>query len=471
MLFSSLSFLFFFLPISLFFYYILPNKFKNIILLIFSLIFYMWGEPKYIILMLLSITLCYIFGLLIDFFDKNKKYKLKKITFVVSIACILGILIYFKYFNFLIDIFNLFKFTQINMKTILLPIGISFYTFQILSYLIDLYKSKIKVQKNYFLLALYISFFPQLIAGPIVRYETIENQLLNRKQTISKILSGMKKFIIGLGKKVIISNHIAIIADSVFNSQTLSNYSSLVLIIGILSYTFQIYFDFSGYSDMAIGLARVFGFEFEENFNYPYISKSITEFWKRWHISLSKFFKEYLYIPLGGNRVSKLKWIRNMFIVWFLTGLWHGSAWNYIIWGLYYCIILILEKTLFKKVLNKIPNIIKLILTFILINIGWLIFRANSLQDLLIIVQNIIINKGNIGLISFISENPDLIFALPHIILAVILSTNIIEKLNKKFIDSRIYNMISNIILIIIFLISISYLVANKYNPFIYFRF
>ncbi len=471
MLFSSLSFLFFFLPICIFFYYIFPNKLKNIVLLIFSLIFCMWGEPKYIILMMLSITLSYIFGLLIDYFDKNKKYKLKKISFAISIICILCILVYFKYFNFFVDILNSFKFVKIDIKTILLPIGISFYIFQILSYLIDLYKNKIKVQKNYFLLALYISFFPQLIAGPIIRYETIENQLLNRKNTAFKILYGIKKFIVGLGKKVIISNQVAIIADAVFNSQGLNNYSTLVLIIGILSYTFQIYFDFSGYSDMAIGLASIFGFELEENFNYPYISKSISEFWKRWHISLSKFFKEYLYIPLGGNRVSKLKWIRNMFIVWLLTGLWHGSSWNYIVWGLYYCILLILEKTLFKKILNKTPNIVKFILTFILINIGWLIFRANNLQDLLLIIQNIFTNKGNIGLMSFISENSNIVFALLHIILAIILSTNIIEKLNKKFYNSRIYNVISNFILTLIFVISISYLVANEYNPFIYFRF
>ncbi|NBJ64994.1 MBOAT family protein, partial [bacterium c-19] len=368
MLFSSLTFLFSFLPCLLLLYFIVPRRFiklKNMILLVFSLCFYAWGEPKYIILMLGTVLISYLFGLAIHTYGEKGQKQKQRFAFVLSVIAVLSSLVYFKYMNFLLA--NVSFVLPFDFKTtnIILPIGISFYTFQILSYLIDLYRGKLKVQKNFFHLALYISFFPQLIAGPIVQYETIEDQLMNRKESFDKVINGLERFIIGLGKKVIIANQTAVIADAIYNSQTLNNYSSLVYIVGMLAYTFQIYFDFSGYSDMAIGLGKIFGFEFLENFNYPYIANSVTEFWRRWHISLTTFFREYLYIPLGGNRVSKGKWVRNMLVVWLLTGLWHGAAWNFILWGLYYFILLYLEKTILKEPLKKLPNAVKYILTFI----------------------------------------------------------------------------------------------------------
>ena len=472
MLFSSLTFLFMFLPFLLLIYFLIPQKFvklRNIILLIFSLIFYAWGEPKNIILMLLTVLISYIFGLLIHY-SKDRK-KLKLIFFIISIILILSSLLYFKYTNFfIININKLFK-INLPLKNITLPIGISFYTFQVLSYVIDLYRNKIKVQKNFFNLALYISFFPQLIAGPIVRYETIEEQLSKRNVTLDKIVNGVERFIIGLGKKVIIANNMAIIADAVFNSQSINSYSWIVLLLGTLAYTFQIYYDFSGYSDMAIGLGKIFGFEFLENFNYPYIALSITDFWQRWHISLTTFFREYIYIPLGGNRVNKFRWILNMSIVWILTGFWHGAAWTFILWGIYYLILLILEKTIFKNIINKIPKILRFILTFILINLGWIIFRANNLNDLFIVLKNIFTLSNGINLSKFINTNSDVIIAIPIMIFAIIFSFNIVARLNIKFKNNRIYNIIKKIIILIIFIICIMFLVSSLYNPFIYFRF
>lgn len=472
MLFSSLTFLFMFLPLLFLVYFIIPKKFikfRNIILLLFSLIFYAWGEPKNIILMLLTVLISYIFGLLIYYFKDRKRLKL--LLFIISIILIISSLLYYKYTDFFIINLNNILNINLPLKNITMPIGISFYTFQVLSYIIDLYRDKIKIQKNLFNLSLYISFFPQLIAGPIVRYETIENQLLHREENINKVISGIERFIIGLGKKVIIANNMAIIADSVFNSSILDEYSFIVILLGVISYTFQIYYDFSGYSDMAIGLGEVFGFEFLENFNYPYMALSITDFWQRWHISLTTFFREYIYIPLGGNRVNKFRWILNISIVWILTGFWHGAAWTFILWGIYYLILLILEKTIFKNIINKIPKILKFILTFILINLGWIIFRANNLNDLFIVLKNIFTLSNGISLNGFITANSDVIPALPIIIFAIIFSYNFIDRLNIKFINSRIYNFIKKLIILIIFIISLMFLVSSLYNPFIYFRF
>ena len=474
MLFSSLTFIFLFLPVVLFLYFIIPNKYikiKNTILLIFSLIFYAWGEPKYIILMIITVFISWIFGLLLEHFKKKKKAKIRKITFIISIITILASLLYFKYTNFFIENINgIFK-TSINVKKIILPIGISFYTFQILSYVIDLYRGKIKVQKNFFNLSLYISFFPQLIAGPIVRYETIEEQLHERKHSLSNVVAGLERFIFGLSKKIIIANNMAVIADTIFNSEVLANYHALVLIIGIIAYTFQIYFDFSGYSDMAIGLGKIFGFEFLENFNYPYIAKSISDFWKRWHISLTTFFREYIYIPLGGNRVSKPRWILNTFIIWMLTGFWHGAAWTFILWGLYYFILLILERTLLKNIINKIPKFIMYIITIILVMIGWTLFRANSLSDFWLIITNIFSTNGTISIKDFLNQNLDVIPSLPYFIFAIIFSTNVYQIINNKFEKNMVYIVIKKIVLIILLLLCIMFLVSSKYNPFIYFRF
>ena len=472
MVFSSLTFIFLFLPITLLLYFIIPKRFikvKNIILLICSLIFYAWGEPKYISLMLLSIFVSWIFGLLIEHF-KDKK-TLKRIIFSISIVTILSSLLYFKYTNFFIRNLNIILKNDISLKNIALPIGISFYTFQILSYIIDLYRGKIKVQKNFFNLALYISFFPQLIAGPIVRYETIEKQLLKRNITLANVVNGLERFIIGLSKKTIIANYMAIICDTIFNSNQLTEYNSLVLLLGIVTYTFQIYFDFSGYSDMAIGLGKIFGFEFQENFNYPYMAKSITDFWRRWHISLTTFFREYIYIPLGGNRVSKKRWIINILIIWLLTGFWHGASWTFIAWGLYYFVILILERTVLKNIITKIPKTIMHIVTIVIVMIGWTLFRATSLKWFLLIMGNLFSNKGSIGIIDFFKTNIDIMPAIPFIIVAIIFSSNIYQIINNRYHSNMVYIILKRMFLILLFIVCIMFLVSSKYNPFIYFRF
>ena len=352
MVFSSLSFIFFFLPIFLLIYFISKKELQNIVILLGSLFFYAWGEPKYVIVMIFSIIFNYLCGLLINRYRKHDKLFL-----ILAIIGNLLLLFVFKYLDFtIININRLFS-SNINSLNLLLPIGISFYTFQAMSYVIDVYKKKVKVQKNIITMGTYVALFPQLIAGPIVRYKDIEKQLSNRTINLNKVSDGIRRFIIGLGKKVIIANNVAVIVDTIFDGN-IQNTGALVLIIGTIAYALQIYFDFSGYSDMAIGLGKILGFDFLENFNYPYISKSITEFWRRWHISLSSWFRDYVYIPLGGNRVSKIKWIRNIFIVWFLTGLWHGASWNFILWGLYFAVILLLEKLVLSKYLDKLPSFI-----------------------------------------------------------------------------------------------------------------
>ena len=470
MLFNSLTFLFGFLPILIVLYFVIKSrKIKNIILLIFSLLFYAWGEPKYIFLMLITIIIVYVFGLLIDKFDKDKNKILKKISLIVCIILIVGNLLFFKYIDFFIENINIVFKTNIKGLSIILPIGISFYTFQILSYIIDLYNKRIKVQKNIISLSLYVSLFPQLIAGPIVRYETIESEIDNRKESIEDIIKGTKRFIIGLSKKIIIADQMAIMADMVFNNYT-SSYGTLIIWLGVLAYTLQIYFDFSGYSDMAIGLGRIFGFHFLENFNYPYMSTSISEFWRRWHISLSSWFRDYVYIPLGGNRCSKIKWIRNIFIVWLLTGLWHGASWNFVIWGLFYGLLLLCEKLFFNEVLKKLPKIISWLYTFFIIMIGWVIFRINNLSELLFLIKIMFIYHKT-DWFTILSDNlvnfNSIFFLLP----AIVLSFPIFKKLHKRYSSNIIYTIITNIFLLGLLLLCIVYLISSKYSPFIYFRF
>lgn len=328
----------------------------------------------------------------------------------------------------------------------------------------------LKFKKNYFRLLLYVSFFPQLIAGPIVRYETVENEIGNRKTTIESFIFGFKRFIWGLGKKVIIANNVAYFCDYVYSNYTL--YGSGILWVASICYTLQIYFDFSGYSDMAIGLGKMFGFNFLENFNYPYIAKSITDFWRKWHISLSSFFRDYVYIPLGGNRVSKTKLIRNIFIVWTLTGIWHGASYNFILWGLYYALILLVEKLFLSKYLDKLPNIVKLLYSLLLINIGWVIFRIENLSDLLQILNNLFIFKESNWLELF-KANAMLIVSIPYIFIGIVFSTPIDKWFHNKVekSDSILLTLIEDLILGIVFGYSIMLLVSNSYNPFIYFRF
>ena len=468
MVFSSFTFLLLFLPITLILYYIIPSKkknWRNLILLIMSLVFYAWGEPVYILLMILSIIVNYIFGIFID------KFKYKKIILIFAIIFNIGLLFFYKYTDFLINNLNSIFNLEISHLKLSLPIGISFYTFQILSYVIDVYQNKVEVQKNVFTLATYIALFPQLIAGPIVRYVTVEDELKNRKENTHDFANGLRRFIVGLGKKVIVANNVAILADAVFNSNP-NQLGTIVIWLGAIAYTLQIYFDFSGYSDMAIGLGKMLGFNFLENFNYPYISTSITDFWRRWHMSLSTWFRDYIYIPLGGNRTTKLKWLRNILIVWLLTGLWHGASWNYIIWGLYFGVILILEKNVINKLLDKIPRFFQHLYTLFFIVIGWVIFRMEDFDNLI----NFLINMFNFeksDILSFIENCPQVISIWPYLIIGIIGSVPFIGKKFQKINESKkIYlGLLYDLCILIILGITIVFLVSSSYNPFIYFRF
>lgn len=464
MVFSSFSFIFVFLPIVLAIYYLVKDKYKNVCICIASLIFYAWGEPKNILLMLISVILNYFLAIWIG----NTKGTKKKVLLIIDIILNIMIIGFFKYANFLIDNINYILHTNIGNVEVALPIGISFYTFQILSYVIDVYRGNVKVQKNIIKLCTYISLFPQLIAGPIVRYEDIEKQLDDRKESFDKFIKGLKRFIYGLGKKVLLANNMALIADTIY--ETNPNNGTIMLWLAAISYTLQIYFDFSGYSDMAIGLGKMFGFKFMENFNYPYIAKSVTDFWRRWHISLSTWFKDYVYIPLGGNRVSQLKLVRNILIVWGLTGLWHGANWNFIIWGFYYAILLIIEKLVLNKWLDKLPKVVKHIYSLLIIVIGWVIFRTEDLSQIFIIVKNMFIyNPSNI--VEYVLESWNIKVGLLFIIPAIILSTPVISKKIKENLNKTSVYVLNNIIVCIIFGLSIIQLLIQTYNPFIYFNF
>jgi len=468
MVFSSIIFMFTFLPLSLLLYYIMPRKFKNLMLLMISLVFYAWGEPVYVLLMIFTIIFDYIMALIID---RNREDKVKsKVIFIATVGVNLLILGFFKYYGFLIDNINLLFNLNLQYTNLALPIGISFYTFQTLSYVVDVYLDKVKVQKSLISFALYVTMFPQLVAGPIVKYSDIDYQLTNRKESINKFGQGVDRFIIGLGKKVLLANNIGIIWTTI-QGMNIDSISVLTSWIGIIAYTFQIYFDFSGYSDMAIGLGKMFGFEFIENFNYPYISTSISEFWRRWHISLGTWFREYVYIPLGGNRVSTLKHIRNLFVVWLLTGLWHGASWNFVVWGLYYGFILFMEKIILHKVLSKTPKIIKHIYTMLLVMIGWVLFGSMNLTSALEYLKVMFGFSGNA-----LVDNSAIYYLYTNIKLLIILtlcSTPIISIIFRQIIKKgkSVGILFAVSINIIIILISIAYLVNETYNPFLYFRF
>ncbi|MDD4642661.1 MAG: MBOAT family protein [Erysipelotrichaceae bacterium] len=466
MLFSSLVFLFVFFPLVIITYYIFKSRFyRNLVLLVFSFIFYAWGEPIYVLLMIAEICVNYILAKLIA---KNEKASIKKMYFVLAIIIDLGLLGFYKYANFLIDIVNSVLSLNINFLELSLPIGISFYTFQILSYIIDVYRNKVKVQNNVLYLATYVTMFPQLIAGPIVRYETIEHELTERKESVQMVGDGMRRFIIGLGKKIIIANNMAIIADKVFLNTPLGEYSFFVAWIGAISYSLQIYFDFSGYSDMAIGIGKIFGFNFLENFNYPYIAKSITDFWRRWHISLSSWFRDYVYIPLGGNRVSKSRWFLNIMIVWLLTGLWHGASYNFVVWGLYYGLFLIIEKLFLLKILEKAKGINHLF-TLIVVIFGFVIFNSASLDQIVTFFSNMFMSLPNFDM-TFLKTN-GLVYLIPYFMIACISATPLFTNIGKALKDKVVLGYSFDLYLLIVFIICIIFLVNSSYNPFIYYRF
>lgn len=473
MLFSSLTFLFIFLPIVLLIYYVSNRRFRNYVLLIFSLFFYGYGGPKLLIYMISSIFMNYILGLLIE---KYRQDNLKaKIILVLSVFLNLSFIGYFKYSNFILNNINVIFRTSFPMYKVALPIGISFYTFHSLSYLIDIYRGSAEVLRNPFTLILYISFFPQLVAGPIVRYETIASQFYGRKETIDKFANGIERFILGLSKKVLIANSMGYIADQIFNTD-IGSLSVLASWVGAIAYTFQIYFDFSGYSDMALGLANMFGFEFLENFNYPYISKSITEFWRRWHISLGTWFRDYVYIPLGGNKVSRAKHLRNIFVVWFLTGLWHGANWTFIAWGLYFGILLTLEKYVFSTIVKKLWKPLQHIYTMFFVIIGWVLFRSQNFNYAAKYIKNMlgfgtrVLNTDQA--MFYITEFKlefltAIIFSMP--ILMIYKKFNSVVK-NKKM-KYLIIEIIRPVLILCLFIITVIYLVNSTFNPFIYFKF
>jgi alginate O-acetyltransferase complex protein AlgI len=466
MLFSSIPFLFYFLPVVILVYFIVPHCFKNTILLCSSLFFYGWGEPKFLIFMIMSIAQGYIFGILIEKYHGKKRSKL---FLTASVVFSLGLLVYCKYADFFIQNFNHITGLSIPLLKIVLPIGISFYTFQILSYAVDVYRQKVSAQKNLINLATYIAMFPQLIAGPIVRYSDIEPQLTNRTYSLQKFASGTRRFVIGLSKKILLAN---ILGEFVTAFKGSEEKSVLFFWVYAIAYMLQIYFDFSGYSDMAIGLGRIFGFTFMENFRYPYISSSITEFWRRWHISLGTWFRDYLYIPLGGNRVSKSRWIFNLFLVWMATGLWHGAAWNFILWGLLFAFFLIMEKLWLLPFLQKIKGLCHVYVLFLVL-ISFVLFDAADLSSAVFYFRSMFGATG----ISFISV--DTLYAIKSYAIIFLISilgatplpNMMVQKLSIKKGTAVLMDIVQPIVTVGLLALCTAYLVDGSFNPFLYFRF
>lgn len=469
MLFSSITFLFLFLPIMLAVYYIAPPQWKNLLLLAGSLIFYAWGEPVYIILMILSILLNYFCGMDIENKSENEAKAKRSLVFAITVNIVL--LVFFKYFGFLIESTNTLFGISIPYRELALPIGISFYTFQEISYIVDVYRGKVKAQQSLVKYALYVSMFPQLVAGPIVCYGDIEKQLTARKISGRKLGQGAMLFIIGLSKKAVLANTLGKIFEEI-SSTSASNLTVLMAWLGCITYAFQIYFDFSGYSDMAIGLGRMFGFEFKKNFDVPYVSKSITEFWRRWHISLSSWFREYVYIPLGGNHVTISRNIVNLLIVWMLTGMWHGAAWNFIVWGIYYGVVLVLEKYVWGAIVDRWPGVLQHIYALVLVLVGWVFFFSPSLGAALRYLFAMV--GGGAG---FVSKEVFFVI-LTHwlfYLLAVIGSTTLGSRLLRAILNVSENHTARTAITLVVFFgmlaISVAYLIADTYNPFLYFRF
>ena len=464
MVFSSIPFLFFFFPFCLICYYLTPNRFKNYTLLVFSLFFYAWGEPIYILLMIFSTLVDFLNGRLLS---KNNNKKTRRRFLFIAILINLSLLGFFKYTDLLIETINFIFNTNISPLNITLPIGISFYTFQTMSYSIDVYRKDVEPETNYFRYLTYISMFPQLIAGPIVRYETINRELHKRTIVFDNVCKGFLRFLNGLFKKVLIGNNIGYLNSLIMNSDLYSQ-SILTLWLGIIAFALQIYFDFSGYSDMAIGMGKMLGFSFDENFDYPYASRSITEFWRRWHISLSTWFRDYVYIPLGGNRKGLRKQIRNILFVWALTGIWHGASWNYLLWGIYYGVILVIEKVFLTRYIEKWPNILKHLYTIILLIIGWAIFSIEDvsvLQNYLKLMLTPTLPLIDSNFIFYISN-----YALT-LILGTVFSFPIVKKIPKLAERNILTKILFAIIYIVLFIASVAYLVSDTYNPFMYFRF
>lgn len=466
MVFSSTIFLCVYLPLVLLGYYICPKKGRNLFLLIASLVFYAWGEPKYVFLMIFSILVNYIFGRLMDKHRENKKRL--KLMLVLSVVIDIGLLSVFKYTDFIITNVNAIFGANFDLLNIALPIGISFYTFQAMSYTIDVYRNDVRVQKNLIDFGMYITMFPQLIAGPIVRYADVQDQLADRSVTTADFSEGIMRFVVGLGKKVLLANQMGAVWSEIYALG--GDVSALMAWTGAIAYTFQIYFDFSGYSDMAIGLGRMFGFKFPENFRYPYQSVSITDFWRRWHITLSTWFKEYLYIPLGGNRHGLARQALNLLIVWSLTGFWHGAGWNFVMWGLYYFVILFIEKLFLLKALDKLPKFFRHVYALLLIIIGWVIFASDDVSVLLPFLGSMFGANGAIG-------GMDVYTLLTKAVLLIICCVASTELPKKLFLSAagamneKAAFTLKSVLTIALLALSMILLIGDSYNPFLYFRF
>lgn len=481
MVFSSLIFLCAFLPIILALYALCPNKWRNLLLTIVSLLFYAWGEPKYILIMLFSTVFDYVNGRVIEYFDGQNKRKAKKAVLILSVVGNLGILFFFKYTDMLINSWNQLTASEIDVLNLALPIGISFYTFQTMSYTIDVYCGRVKAQKNLISFSMYVSMFPQLIAGPIVRYQWIESQINTRTVGNERLVKGMQRFLIGLGKKVIFANQIGALWTEI-SSGNMSELSTLGAWIGAFAYTFQIYFDFSGYSDMAIGLGDMFGFTFPENFRYPYEAKDVTEFWRKWHITLGSWFREYVYIPLGGNRKGLQRQIFNLLVVWLLTGLWHGASWNFAIWGIYFFLLLFVEKAFLLKEMERWPNVLRHIYGKFFIVVGWVIFALEDFDQMGYYLQVMFGVKNDlIGQNALYHLSTYGVFLVILAVASTKLPVCLINKLKEhmfvvepEFMEKKgesVEFIISSIYTLLILLISMGLLVRGSYNPFLYFRF
>ena len=467
MLFSSIPFLFYFLPAVLVVYFLAPKGLKNAVLLVASLLFYAWGEPRYIFIMAGAVLSGYLLGLLIE---RDQDTRRSKLWLILSCVISLGMLGYFKYADFFIENVNALTGAHIKLLQIALPIGISFYTFQILSYTVDVYRGDAKAQRNLLDFATYVALFPQLIAGPIVRYVDIAAQLEHRSSSVEKAYLGIRRFLFGLSKKILLANQFGVLCDRFHNTD---EKTVLFYWMYAVAFSLQIYFDFSGYSDMAIGLGKVFGFDFLENFNYPYVSKSITEFWRRWHMSLGSWFRDYVYIPLGGNRVTKWKWFRNIFIVWLLTGFWHGASWNFIAWGLFFAVLLVMEKMWLGNVLDRMPGVVRHIYVLAAVIFSFVIFNANGFSGAVSEIYGMFGGGGIQGwdgvslyyfrsyacvfLVAFLGCTP-----LPKML---------IHKLKTEAGAFKIVQIIEPVWLVVMLLLATAFLVDGSFNPFLYFRF
>ena len=466
MVFSSLTFLYLLLPLAVVPYFLIPNRhWRNFLLLAVSLLFYSWGEPKYLALLLAATAVTYAGTLAIAACQKGSAAR--RAVLVVTIVLLVADLMYFKYLGFFWE--NLGRILPLEgaLPSIALPLGISFYTFQLLSYLIDVYRGQVDCQRNFFYLLLYVSFFPQLVVGPIVRYGTVADVLRERETSWDEVAAGLKRFILGLAKKVLIANQTAAVADLIYNGSP-DIYGTSMYWLAAFAYTMQIYFDFSGYSDMALGLGRMFGFRFDENFDHPYVSLSATEFWRRWHISLSTWFRDYIYIPLGGNRVDRARWVRNILIVWILTGFWHGAQWNFILWGLYYAAFLLLEKFCLAKLLAKLPVLIRWLYAFFVVDLGWVLFHLTDFDQLAHALHTMFVWQGT-SFAQVLATDASILHGLVWLPLALVCSFPLLDRLPKR--RGAAWTLAADAVYGVLFLVCLAFILSSSYDPFIYFRF